>query len=84
MIPLPNLLAAVFLGTGNSYSKIIPRAFFYDSLLDVTKVQSKSIRVLSRYFGMKLLRLEIQLKLENLDVRLLSVENEALLICNFT
>ena len=84
MMPLPNLLAAVFLGTGNSYSKIIPRAFFYDSLLDVTEVQSKSIRVLSRYFGMKLLRLEIQLKLENLDVRLLSVENEALLICNFT
>ena len=62
MMPLPNLLAAVFLGTGNSYSKIIPRAFFYNSLLDVTEVQSKSIRVLSRYFGMKLLRLEIQLK----------------------
>ena len=60
MMPLPNLLAAVFLGTGNSYSKIIPRAFFYNSLLDVTEVQSKSIRVLSRYFGMKLLRLEIQ------------------------
>ena len=60
MMPLPNLLAAVFLGTGNSYSKIILRAFFYNSLLDVTEVQSKSIRVLSRYFGMKFARLEIQ------------------------
>ena len=60
MMPLPNLLADVFLGTGNCYSKIIPRAFSYNSLLDVIEVQSKSIRVLSRYLGMKLLRLEIQ------------------------
>ena len=50
MMPLPNLLAAVFLGTGNSYSKIIPRAFFYISLLDVTEVQSKSIRKKSKIF----------------------------------
>ena len=46
MMPLLNLLAAVFLGTGNSYSTIIPRAFFYNSLLDVTEVQSKSMSVI--------------------------------------
>ena len=49
-------------------------------------VLTKSVRALSIFFGMFLwfLWLEILLKLDNLDVRPLSVVNEALLKYNFT
>ena len=79
MTPLPIILAALFL-TMKSFSG----AFSSNSRLDVREVKTESVRALSRYFGMKFLLLEIRQKKENLDVLTLSVENEALLTCNFT
>ena len=59
MMLLPILLVAVYLGTGNCFStKSFTGAFSSNSGLDVR--EAKSVRALSRYFGMKFLRLETQ------------------------
>ena len=76
--PLPIILAATFL-TGNCSSKIVHGAFSSNSRLDVREVKTESVRALRRYFIVR-----NTVKEENLDVWPLSVENEALLTCNFT
>ena len=43
---------------GTLLPKSFRRAFFSNGRLDVREVQPKSIRTLSRYFGMKFLWLE--------------------------
>ena len=63
MTPLPILLAAIFLGTGNCSYKIVHvfHMFFLKyGRLDVLEVKAESVRALSRYFGMKFLSLEIR------------------------
>ena len=58
--PLPILLPAIFLGTGNCSYKIVNGSFFLQyGRLDVLEVKAESVRTLSRYFGMKFLSLEI-------------------------
>ena len=76
MTPLPILLAAIFLGTGNCSYKIV-HFFLQYGRLDVLEVKAESVRALSRYFGMKFL------SLEKLGVWPLSVENKALLTMQF-
>ena len=58
-------------------------AFFSNSRLDVREVKTESVRTLSGYLGWNLYRYKYGKK-ENLDVWPLSVENVALLTCNFT
>ena len=61
MTPLPILLAAILLGTGNFPHKIIHGSFLLQYVrLDVVEVKAESVRALSRYFGMKFLSLEIR------------------------
>ena len=58
MMPSPIILAAIFL-TGNSLPKLFMGGFSSNSCLDVCEVKKKSVRVLLRYFGMKLFSLEV-------------------------
>ena len=61
MTPLPILLAAVFFGTGHSFSKIVPGAFSSNSRLDVREVpEARSVRAFTSCFAMKFLWLEIR------------------------
>ena len=64
MTPLPILLPAIFLDTGNCSYKIVPGSFFLQysqyGRLDVVEVKAESVRTLWRYFGMKFLSLEIR------------------------
>ena len=48
------------------FSKIFEKAFSSNSCFDGCEVWAKFVRAFSRYFEMKLLWLEIQLKLDNL------------------
>ena len=77
-------LEQYFSALGTVLPKSFTVAFSYNSCLNVREVCAKSVTALSRYYGKKFLWLEIQYKMDNLDVRLLSVLNEALLTCNFT
>ena len=54
------------------------------SRLDVREVKTESVRALRRYFGIKFFIVRNTVKKENLDVWLLSIENEALFTCHFT
>ena len=60
MTLLPNLLSAVFLGTGNCSFKSFTGAFSSNYFFDVREVYAKSVRTLSRYFGIKFLWLAIR------------------------
>ena len=52
MTPLPILLAAILVGTGNFSYKIIHGSFLLQyGRLDVLQVKAESVRALSRYFG---------------------------------
>ena len=59
MTPLPILLAAIFLGTGNCSYKIV-HFFLQYGRLDVLEVKAESVRALSGHFGVKFLSLEIR------------------------
>ena len=72
---------------GTVLPKSITGAFSNSSIsrLDVREVERESVTALPRYFGIKFLSLDDTVKKkENLDVWPLSVENDALLTCNFT
>ena len=69
---------------GTVLPKSFTGAFSSNCGLDVCEVQAKSVRALSRDFGMKFLWLETQQKMDNIVVWSLSVENKALFIYNFT
>ena len=61
MTPLPILLAAILLGTGNFSHKIVHVSFLLQyGRLDVLVVKAESVRALSKYFGMKFLWLVTQ------------------------
>ena len=83
MTSLPILLATVFLDTGKGFLKSFTGAFSSNSCLNFLEVWAKSMTGLRDVFGINLWS-EIQQILDNLDVRPFSLENEALLKCNFT
>ena len=81
--PITYFTPAMILGTGN-VTKSFTGAFFSNTVALMFVKFKKTLRALSRYFGMKFLLLEIRTEKENLDVWPLSVQNEALLTCIFT
>ena len=61
MTLLPILHAAIYISTlGTILSKSFTGAFSSNSGFDVREVYAKSVRALSRYFGMKIFGLETQ------------------------
>ena len=61
MTPLPILLAAILLGTGNfSYKIIHGNVLLQYGRLDILEVKAESVKALLTYFGMKFLSLEIR------------------------
>ena len=87
MTPLPIFLAVIFLGTGNCSSKIVHGNFFSVPLAASMAVKfNRNLelkRVIEIFWGEGFM-VRNTVKLDNLDVRPLFVENEALLKCNFT
>ena len=82
MAPLPILLAAVFPARGTGFSKSFTGAFSSNSRLDVREVQAKSVTNIIDIFWDDVFVVIYMGKMDNLDVRLLFVENEALLTWN--
>ena len=70
---------------GTVLLKSITGAFSSNRRLNVREVKTESVRALSRHFGIKFFIVgnTVQKK-ENPDVWPLSVQNDALLTCNFT
>ena len=61
MTLLAIILAAVFLGTGDFFSKIVHKSFFLQYVrLEVREDLSKSMKAFSKYFEIKFSWLEIQ------------------------
>ena len=79
MTPLPILLAAIFLGTGNCSYKIV-HFFLQYGRLDVLEVKAESVRAL---FWDEVFIVRNTIKHENVDVWPLFVANEALLTMQF-
>ena len=84
MTPLPILLAALFLGTGNCSSKIVYWNFFLQQPPGCSWSLSEICKKVMEIFWEQVFMVRNTVIMDNLDVRLLSVLNEALLACNFT
>ena len=85
MMPLPFYLQQYFSNTGPCSSKIVHGSFFLQLQLPrCSCILSEICKSIIEMFWDKVFMVTNMVKkMENLDVLLLSVENEVLLTCNF-